>query len=128
VEEILHEQSNTNRRFGDIALSLGLAKPEHIWRAWLHQLSSRTERIDLTQTGVDVQSLVYLPAALALEMVALPLRMVDHELVVAFAEDPSEVQLATIERHTGKRVKVVLAEPDELARAIERYYAVRRSA
>lgn len=128
VEEILHEQSSTNRRFGDIALSLGLAKPEHIWRAWLHQLEARTERVDLTQTGVDVQALAYLPGRVAIEHVALPLRVIDSELVVAFAEDPSEVTLATLERHSGKRIKVVQAEPDELSRAIERYYAVRRSA
>ena len=38
VEEILHEQQATNQKFGDIALSLGLCKPEDLLRAWLRQL------------------------------------------------------------------------------------------
>ncbi|MFT3787899.1 MAG: hypothetical protein QM770_17305 [Tepidisphaeraceae bacterium] len=128
VEEILHEQHATNKKFGDIALSLGLAKPEHIWAAWLRQLEDRTDRVDLDAIGIDVQALNCLPADQARMLQALPLRSLSGELLVALAHIPSESLVHQLEQATQKRVKIVLAQEDRLRRAIDRYYAVKKSA
>jgi Type II secretion system (T2SS), protein E, N-terminal domain len=122
VEEILNEQTESNRKFGDIALSLGLAKPEHILRAWLHQLETRTERICLDNLGVDASTLVHLDRSVALQYQTLPLRCLDDELLLAVAHIPDAAGLTALETTARKRVKLVLADEAQLLRAIDRYY------
>jgi hypothetical protein len=128
VEDILNEQSSSNRRFGDIALSMGLCKPEHILKAWLNQLETQTQRIDLDRVGVDVQATAFLAADKARQLQALPLRTLENELLVAVAHVTDANLVPTLESLTGKRVKLVLAEEAALGRAIERFYAVKKSA
>lgn len=122
VEEILNEQSNTNRRFGDIALAMGLCRPEHVWKAWLRQLESRTDRVSLDQVGVDTQALGRLPGALARSLRALPLRCLDGEMLLAVATIPLPEHLELIESTTGTRVRIVLTDANQLESAIDRYY------
>jgi hypothetical protein len=128
VEEILNEQSASNRRFGDIALSMGLCKPEHILKAWLNQLETQMQRIDLARVGVDVQATMFLPVDQARELLALPVRQLDNELLVAVAHVTDPAIATKLEQLTGKRVKLVLVEEDALRNAIERYYSVKKSA
>lgn len=122
VEEILHEQSATNQKFGDIALSLGLCKPEHVLRAWLHQLEHRTERVNIDRVGVDTQALVYLTRDAALRHTALPVRAIEDEVLIAVAHVPTVGGLASLEACAGRKVKLVLADETQLLAAIERYY------
>jgi hypothetical protein len=124
VEEILHEQSATNQKFGDIALSLGLCKPEHVLRAWMHQLEHRTERVSIDLVGVDAQALVHLTRQTALQHLALPLRAIENEVLVAVAHVPTVGGLASLEACAGRRVKLVLADEAELLTAIDKYYPV----
>src|SRR4051812_40307811 len=122
VEEILHEQEATNQKFGDIALSLGLCKPEHVLRAWLRQLETRTDRVNISNMGVDAQALVHLNGDLARKYTALPVRAIEDDVLVAVAHVPDVASLAEIEAFAGRRVKLVLADEAELSRLIERYY------
>lgn len=122
VEEILHEQAASNQKFGDIALQLGLCKPEHVLQAWLRQLETRTDRISVVRIGVDGQALVYLNREMALKHIALPVRAIGDEVLLAVAHIPSEDHLAEIEKHSRMRVKLVLADESELKLAIDRYY------
>lgn len=122
VEEILHEQASTNQKFGDIALQLGLCKPEHILRAWLHQLESRTERISVDTIGVDSQALIHLSRNLAIKHTAMPVRAIEGDVLLAVGHIPDAEALAELERYAGRRVKLVLADEEELKAAIRRYY------
>lgn len=122
VEEILHEQAATKKQFGDIALQFGLCKPEHVLQAWLHQLETRTQRISVARIGVDAQALVHLNRALALKHLALPVRAVADEVLLAVAHVPGNEELETLERHAGRKVKLVMADEAELRDAIERFY------
>jgi hypothetical protein len=128
VQEILHEQAASNQKFGDIALQLGFCKPEHVLQAWLHQLETRTERVSVTRIGVDAQALAHLNRALAVKYIALPIRAIGNEVLLAVAHVPSEDDLAAIEKHAGLRVKLVLADEAELKLAIERYYPIQHRA
>ncbi|MGH7176342.1 MAG: hypothetical protein ACREJC_03080, partial [Tepidisphaeraceae bacterium] len=65
IDEILHEQSSTRKPFGAIALSMGLCRPEHVWRAWCGQLDDVLPTVDLDTFGVDAQALSFVPAATA---------------------------------------------------------------
>jgi hypothetical protein len=63
IEEILHEQRATHRPFGDIALAMGLCRPEDIWQAWSGQLdglSGQPRKIDLDSMGVDAQAIAFI--------------------------------------------------------------------
>lgn len=123
VEDILTEQqASSSKKFGDIALQLGLAKPEHILQAWLHQLETRTDRVHLTKVGVDSQAVACLSAAMARKHGMLPIRAVASELLLAVASVPDAAAIAELEATTGKRVKLVLADANEVLAAIERYY------
>lgn len=123
VEEILNEQqASGTKQFGDIALQLGKAKPEHILQAWMSQLETRTDRIDLDRVGVDVQAVAHLPAAVARQHSALPIRVVGDELLLAVVTRPDIATVAELEAASRKRCKVVLTEAEDVAAGIERYY------
>ena len=123
VEDILNEQQASNhKQFGDIALQLGLAKPEHILQAWLRQLETRTDRVHLARIGVDVQAVAQLSADMARRHVALPIRAVGDELLLAVANVPDATAIAELEHASSRRVRLVLTDAVELNASIERYY------
>src|SRR4051794_24590694 len=77
IDEILHEQSATRKSFGDIALSMGLCRPEHIWKAWCGQLLIDTDprRIDLERFGIDSQAVGCIPHETARRLNIIPVRV-----------------------------------------------------
>lgn len=125
VEEILHEQRTTSRRFGEIALSWGLCQPEHIRTAWCRQVpeaSGGRETIDLDRDGVDAQAVTLLPAAMAQALRAVPIRTSDAEVVIASDVPLSERTRAELGRLLNKRVKFVIAAKKQIDAAIAVYY------
>jgi hypothetical protein len=124
VEEILHEQSATRKPFGDIALAMGLCRPEHVWKAWCGQLlDSQPRRIDLKTFGVDTQAISLISAQTAQAMNLIPVRVLGEVLIVAIdsveAIDPHASKLTA---QTGKQVRFVLADRRQIRRAIARHY------
>lgn len=122
VEEILQEQSVTRWRFGDIALSWGLCRPEHIWRAWCEQIGDDAPRINMREIGVDAQATAYLPRSLAMQYQVIPLRMFGDELVLAATESAVQPALRAIPSAIQMKLKFVVADAHEVQEAIERYY------
>jgi hypothetical protein len=128
VEEILQAQSGTHKKFGEIALAWGLCQPEHVWNAWVRQLASGVERVDLDQVGIDTQAVELIPAEAARELQVLPIRVADNVVVMATAEQETgkfEAKLATLLSH---RVMFVRADAKQLHELIETYYPVQEMA
>src|SRR5690349_16209988 len=75
IEEILSEQGSTGKRFGDIALQLGLCTPEHIWRAWSGQLAESPQRVNLEQFAIDSQAIAHLPVGIVVRYHVMPVRV-----------------------------------------------------
>lgn len=125
VEEILSEQQASNRKFGDIALALGLCQPEHVWKAWMHQLETSTQRISVTTVGVDSQALQLIDSQTAHKFSIVPLRSVDGELLVAAAHPLNDDDLSEVQSHCNRRVKTVLAEEADVQKHLHRYYPKR---
>jgi hypothetical protein len=121
IEEILHEQAVSRKRFGHIALAMGLCRPEHVWKAWRGQLNGVPRTIDLNEFGVDTQALQHIDAATARKFRVLPVRLLEDELVVATSESAlaaAQISLAEIEpKHT-----FVLTSDGQISSAIELYY------
>ncbi len=123
VCEILEQQSATRQRFGQIALSWGLCRPDDVWEAWRRQVIGRTPRVELRRTGVDAQATSYLPGSLAVRLGALPIRVVGHQLIVA-ASDASLAHAAELlPRRAPVPVSFVLADAADLDAHLQRYYA-----
>src|SRR5690606_22588994 len=122
VEEILHEQKGTGKRFGEIALSWGLCEPEHVWRAWCSQTGDRLERVHLDRVGVDSQATSVLSREEALRNRAIPVRVFEHLIVVAISDTAEQETLRNELEQPDLEIKFVLADPIEIDWAIETYY------
>lgn len=123
VDEILHEQDATRKRFGEIALSWGLCQPEHIWEAWSHQLrGDRRQHVCLSETGVDAQAVAQLPETLARRFQVIPIRHYEQRLIAAVSEESAERARAEMPALLGRRIDFVLADAGEIERALDEYY------
>jgi general secretion pathway protein E/type IV pilus assembly protein PilB len=122
IDEILAEQRHTRQRFGAIAVSLGFCQPEHVWAAWCSQLNGHVEPVNLNAIGVDAQAVDCLPAELALNLRAIPVRVWEGQLVIAVADASRAACVSELARRVGMEVKCVLAPPEQIEAALATYY------
>ncbi|HMB95100.1 MAG TPA: hypothetical protein VKK61_03595 [Tepidisphaeraceae bacterium] len=122
IEDILSEQSSTGQRFGDIALQMGLCKPEDVWRAWSGQLDESPQRVNLEQFGVDSQAIEHLPLHLAIQYHIVPVRILADKLVVAIDEAAYPLLSPVLATVLERNLKFVLCTHREIATAIRSYY------
>lgn len=123
IEEILSEQSSTGKRFGDIAIEMGLCTPEHVWRAWSSQLAESPQRVDLDSFSIDAQAAGVLPAEFAARYHVIPIRILGDELVVAIDESAYPEGAREIMAILRRPVRFVLATHQQISRALRTYYA-----
>jgi type IV pilus assembly protein PilB len=128
IDEILHEQSHTRRRFGDVAMSLGLCTPQDVWRAWCEQVKDSIEHVDLDAMGIDAQAVVLVPRELAVKFRVVPVRCTDTHLVLATDDEAFDVAVAEAPQALNRRIRFVIAPRPQLDRAISTYYGTRRRA
>jgi len=123
VEEILQEQTANRRKFGDIALSWGLCKPEHIWDAWAQQSAHNSDLVDLDKVGVDAQAAALLPAEVARKLSVIPVRAASDIVLVATCDPSPEHASEALAELLHRRIRFVQVEAEQLRRVIETYYA-----
>ena len=123
IEEILSEQGSTGKRFGDIAIELGLCLPEHIWRAWSSQLADSPQKVDIDSFGIDAQAISHLPHQLAVRYHAMPLRVLDDVVVIAVDEAVYPQAAKELLALLKGKAQFVLSSHTQIARAIRSYYA-----
>jgi hypothetical protein len=122
VHEILEEQSSNRRRFGEIALSWGLCRPEHVWDAWCQQSSQEGETLDLNRIGIDARAATLLSAEAARRMGAIPIRVTDDVALVAMAHEASDVETRELSSVLHRKLKFARADHHQVLEMIERYY------
>ena len=124
VEEILHEQRTTQRRFGEIALSWGLCQPEHVWAAWCRQVSeANVEHVDLDRDGIDAQAVVLLDANVAKAFRVIPIRADGQEVVLACEAALTQRVKDELRDALRRHVKFVIASRRQIDSAIDAYYS-----
>lgn len=128
IDEILHEQSHTQRRFGDVAMSLGLCTPQDVWRAWCEQVRDSIEHVDLDHLGIDAQAVTVFPAELAHHCTAVPVRCTETHLVVATTDDAFDLAVAEVPQALHRRIRFVIAPESQVRAALAKYYTSRRRA
>jgi hypothetical protein len=124
VSEILEEQNNTGKRFGEIALAWGLCQPKDVWRAWADQCAADQRTIDLPKIGVDAQVVNLLPREMAEQLGMIPLRSIDDEVVIATA-DASGTRNTEAQQAVQRQCRFVLADSQQIRDAIAVYYPKR---
>lgn len=122
VDEVLQEQRGTPRRFGEIAISLGLCRPEHIWKAWAAQTTDVVQRVDLKEVGIDAQAAARIPAEVARRLGVIAVRASQGQLVVATSDVCFEEAAVALPTLITTKLKFVLADAALVQDAIERYY------
>jgi hypothetical protein len=122
VEEILSEQNSNRRKFGDIALSWGLCKPEHVWDAWVQQSADGREVVDLEKVGVDAQAAALLNGEIARKLGVLPMRAANDAVLVATSESFHEQTGEALAELLHRRIKFVRADHQQLERMLDLYY------
>jgi hypothetical protein len=127
VEEVLHEQSGTSRRFGEIALLLGMCAPQDVWNAWFSQLAGHTPWIDLHDFGIDAHAVEQVPAEVAVGYHFVPLRVVGNHLVAAISQDAADPPADEISLRIGKQVRFVRADSAQIQSAIDEHYGALRA-
>ena len=129
IDEILCEQTVTRRRFGDIALSLGLCRPEHVWEAWLGQLAvlSSPPLVNLETFGIDSQAASLSNVEVSERLRAIPVRIFENIVLVAIASDSTDEQrteaITALSAHLRRDVRLVAADQNQIRQAISKYYA-----
>jgi len=121
ISEILVEQQNNGKRFGDIALSWGLCQPKHVWRAWAQQAAMGQMTVDVLAMGVDTQAVGLLPRDKAEAWGMIPLRTIDNEVVIATA-DVNAASNTAVQETLQRKCRFVLADSQQIQQAINKYY------
>lgn len=121
VDEILQEQRVTPKRFGEVAIALGMCRPEHVWQAWATQHSDEIEGVDLELVGIDSQAITAMTADTARRLNCVPVRQVDDTLIVATGRSTAE-STVSLSQALGRRVKLVVADDAQVALMLDRYY------
>src|SRR5687768_13569909 len=83
IDEILFEQAVTRKRFGDIAIGLGLCEPEDLCDAWCKQIEESGRRIDLHAIGIDPEAARCLAPDIARRLGVIPIRVLGSSVVLA---------------------------------------------
>jgi hypothetical protein len=122
IDEILHEQSHTRRRFGDVAMSLGLCSPQDVWRAWCEQIKDSIEHVDLEHLGIDAQAVASMTREQAIGFHAVPVRCTESHLVVASSDDGFDAAVAELPQVLNRRLRFVIAPAAQVEAAIAKYY------
>jgi hypothetical protein len=122
VEEILHEQGQTRRRFGEIALAWGLCRPEHVWNAWCNQLAQSGQCVDLTRISIDEKAVEFLPPEMARRLKIIPLRIINDHLILAAADLGIDRAMPELSQMLQKKIRFVQADAQQIQDAIAQHY------
>jgi type IV pilus assembly protein PilB len=119
VSEALLKQPGTGKRLGVLLLEMGVLDERDLVDALAEQLGIALA--DLRRESPVAEALELLPESTARANLALPLRVSDEYLEVAVAE-PSDGLRRLLAEGAGRPVRLLLAAPRDLRRAIDTHY------
>ena len=118
LAQALEIQGETGERIGIILLETGLVSRVALLRAVAAQVG--VTFVDLDAQAVDWGAASTIPVGLARRHQALPIGFEGDDVVVAMANPSDVFALDDIRSVTGRKLRPVLAEPEQLQRAIDR--------
>lgn len=120
LQAALDEQQRNGGRLFEI-----LIRQEALGKDALHDVLSKqpgVASIDLSRFQIDRSLTELIPRDLALEKLVLPIDKLGKLLTVAMACPLDMVTIASMEAHTGLKVKAMLCRYDDIEAAVQKYY------
>lgn len=114
----LETQRTQGKRLGEVLLEEGIIPPAALLRALAEQFG--LDYLELDGAPVDLELVQRIPAAIAQRHRAVPVAIDGDEIVVAMANPVDVVAKDDIRNLLSAPVRTVLADPEQIARVIER--------
>jgi len=126
VTEALEIQSNKpNMRLGDVLIEMGAATPEEIYEALAESLGYKF--VDIRTIRVPAEAIEAVPRSIARKYRLVPLGEDDGVLIVAITDPFDLSAMDNLRFYLDRDVRCVLATPEAVNEAIERYYGIEES-
>jgi type IV pilus assembly protein PilB len=119
LTKALEMQRDSGGLLGEVLVSTGALNEQALANALASYFGF--DVANLRRDNVDPTMINYLPEAVARELVAFPVRMVDDSLYIAVAE-PSEEIRNVLAKSSGKSVKLLIAPLSDIRWAIDSNY------
>ena len=121
ITAAIEQQRRTGRRLGQVLIDMGATTHDAVLGALSVQLSMPGMRVNAYT--VDGDAVRALPEKVARRHAAFPLTKVGTTLTVAVASPPDIDTLDDFRFASGCEIRTVVALEDEIATALDRYYA-----
>ncbi len=122
LEHGLSEQKKDNKKhLGEILSDSGVIDPQQVKVTLARKLGIPFIRLDDFEISDDVLSLV--PESIALDYHALPLAIIMNKLVVAMDDVLNQKAIETLSFNTNYPIEPVLATHQDIAKALNKFYA-----
>jgi type IV pilus assembly protein PilB len=121
LAQALQERDETGKRIGEIVVERGWVTTRDLAQALAEQQGLMF--VDLHEAELDRDLATRFPENLARKYRALPVRLVDDDIVLVAVTDPTDVDAAdNLRLAFGSNVRLAVAEDADLERAIRRVY------
>lgn len=121
LEAALAEQRRTGERLGRLLVAAGVITEAQLATVVARHLG--IESVDLDDHALDLGTGQLLRESFARRHMVLPIRWDGERLVVAMANPADVFALDDVRSMTGRAVKVVMAEPAQLNRAMDKVWS-----
>ncbi len=120
LKEALEKQRETGHFLGRILVDLGYISEKELKRVL--SIQAGIEMIDLKNTTIDRKAVEVFPSALAKTYNVIPIKLERDTLILAVGDTLSLNIQDDISFILGYKIKMVLADEDDIKEAIETYY------
>lgn len=120
LEEVTQEHSRGGKPISQILQDLGFVDIDTQLQAVANHLS--TEVVDLRNRELDPQLIKSIPANTARMYQCIPVEAVGSAIRVAMVDPLNPAQIDELGYVLGREFQVVVADPDEIQKAINKYY------
>ena len=121
LEEALQEQKKSNLPLGLLLVKKGIITEEQLLSTLSEKLG--IEYIRIEDTKIDTRLIKEVPAKIVTHYKFFPIRIEDDTLVIAVS-DPLDLSIDEIKLALGRKIKLLLATQEDIAKAIRRYYGL----
>jgi type IV pilus assembly protein PilB len=121
LDEGLKRRTSTGERIGEALVGLGYISERDLLRTLA--LDADIPFLEALELVVDPMVVGLVPAPVARSQHVIPLRFEARALLVAMGNPFDVGVIRSLERSTGKHIRVAAADPSDIAQVVERTYA-----
>jgi type IV pilus assembly protein PilB len=124
LEDALRFQEEKSKLLGQILIDMGWVTEEDVYYAMSKVLN--VDYVNLDHVVVNREAIRLVPQSLAVDHNILPFFIQDGKILHLAMENPLELDVVQqIEFKTGMPVKLFIAPPEQLRKAVRKYYNIR---